>query len=64
MLLIIELRVCMAEEEEMKEGSVERKLDKCRSCFPHLEVELVLLVSHLKDEQINEQLLRTRKQTL
>ena len=54
----------MAEEEEMKEGSVERKLDKCRSCFPHLEVELVLLVSHLKDEQINEQLLRTRKQTL
>ena len=58
MLLINELRVCMGEKEEEEEESVVRELDKCWSCFRHLDVELVLLVSQRKDEQISEQSLR------
>ena len=57
MFLIIELRVCMAEEGEVKEeveNCVKREMVKCLSCFPHLETEFLILVFQLKDEQIGE----------
>ena len=47
----------MAEEVEVKEveeNSVQREMVKCLSCFRHLEVEFVVLVSQLKYEQIGE----------
>ena len=42
---MMELIACMADEEqEVKEDTVERELDKCQGGFRHLEVEFCSLL--------------------